>query len=238
MELVGRLRRAALRRSRPGSGRARPFACRLRRAAERPVVRRDAAGPVRASPAARPDGHGRLAVQPAGDLGRRPRRPRGRGHLVCRYRTGRPGRLLPRPARLGGADPVADRLVPRRPAGLGSRRPARPGRRAARLGRARQARRPGDALPGHARRRRRDGRRPARAAAAMAQFGSPAPAASVYFIRDQATHRQAFRARMTERPQLMASDSDPIRGDLGDFPGHPAIRHPQPDYQPRHVTGR
>ena len=73
-----------------------------------------------------------LAVQPAGDLGGGPRRPRGGGHLVCRYRTAWPGRLLPRPARLGGADPVADRLVPGRPAGLGGRRPARPGRRAAR----------------------------------------------------------------------------------------------------------
>jgi hypothetical protein len=104
---------------------------------------------------------GWLAVQPAGDIGGRPRRACGRDHLVYRYRTARPRCCLPGTARLGGPDPVADRLVPGRPAGLGGRRPARPSRRAARLGRARQARRPGDALPGDARRCRRDDRRQA-----------------------------------------------------------------------------
>ncbi len=77
--------------------------------------------------------------------------------------TERRGRdaAYPGTARLGGADPVADRLVPGRPAGLGGRRPAPPGRRAARVGSARQACRPGDALPGDARRYSRDGRRQA-----------------------------------------------------------------------------
>jgi hypothetical protein len=78
----------------------------------------DAAGPVRAPPAAGPDGHGGVAVQPAGDIGGRPRQPRGGGHLVYRYRTTWPGRRLPGTARLGGADPVTNRLVLGRPAGI------------------------------------------------------------------------------------------------------------------------
>lgn len=53
-------------------------------------------------------------------------------HLVHRRRTAWPGRGLPGAARLGGADPVADRLVLGRPAGLGGRRPTRAGRRSAR----------------------------------------------------------------------------------------------------------
>jgi len=65
------------------------------------------------------------------------------------------------------------------------------------------------------------------------------PAESAPRIRDQAMHRQAFRARMTERPQLMASDSDPIRDDLGKvFPGRhacgkaPILQPPKPEIIP------
>ena len=45
----------------------------------------------------------------------------------CTDASGAAAMRLPRTARLGGADPVADRLVPRRPAGSGGRRPARTG---------------------------------------------------------------------------------------------------------------
>jgi hypothetical protein len=58
-------------------------------------------------------------------------------------------------------------------------------------------------------------------------------------IRDQAMHRQAFRAKITERPQLMAPGDDPIRSDLGRvFPGRhvsgkaPILQPPRPEIIP------